>query len=100
MISNAVFIMPLIVIISTFYVSRYEWEAKTQMQNMGFILNLTENKHKSDHPKGENQHLYKHAQGKSREQAGQCSRQTSGKHCETYQPQIENTGNLNGGKGN
>ncbi len=46
MISNAVFIMPLIVIISTFYMSRYEWEAKTQMQKMGFILNLTENKHK------------------------------------------------------
>ncbi len=42
MISNAVFIMPLIVIISTFYMSRYEWEAKTQMQKMGFILNLRE----------------------------------------------------------
>ncbi len=80
--------------------SRYGWEAKTQMQKMGFILNITENKHKSNHPEGVNQKLYKHTQGKSREQAGQGSRQTSGKYSETYQPWTANTGSLNGGKGN
>ncbi len=62
-----------------YVLSRYEWEAKTQMQRMGFILRITENKHKSNHPEGENQKLNKHKQGKSREQAGQSSRQTSGK---------------------
>ncbi len=37
--------------------------AKTQMQKMGFILNITENKHKSNHPEGENQNLYKNTLG-------------------------------------
>ncbi len=61
---------------SNFTLSRYDWEAKTQMQKMGFILNITENKYKSNHPEGENQKLYKHTPGKSREQAEQGSRQT------------------------
>ncbi len=81
-------------------VSRYEWEAKTQMQKKGFILNITENKHKSNHPKGENKNLYKYTQGKSREQVRQGSRQTSRKYCETHKPRTANTGSLNGGKGN
>ncbi len=61
------------------------------MQKICFILNITENKHKSSHPEGENQNLYKHTQGKSREQAEQGSRQTSGKYCETYQPRTRET---------
>ncbi len=70
------------------------------MQKMGFIRIITENKHKSNHPKGEHLNLNKHTQRKPREQAGQGSRQTSGKYCETNQHWTANTGSLNGGKGN